>query len=228
MDFIKKYLKTPISAANEKGEVASLKFGILSLVIFFAYTFLCKIVSAWKLANAVSSYFSKKISFGDKVENYIDYLFKNEGILSILKSSLITVILFAVFVLLLFAVLKIFKKENADYLKISTKLLLTNLYVIPINLVLGLLGLIKVKFFIYLTLFLSIVYVIAFIVLNIFAIHKIVDEEDHDKSFRMIMIAIVAFILLIALVSFLFGDNSSSSLSILNSLSGSGISSLLN
>lgn len=215
MEFIKKYLKTPISAASEKGEQASLKFGIIALVIFWAYTFLCDLVSAWKLATI--SFYSE-LDFGDKVERYVDYLFENEGIVDILKGSLITLIVFAVFVLFLFAVLKIFKKENADYLKISTTLLLTNLYIVPIKLVLGILGIFEAKFFVYVTLLLTIVYAIAFIVLNLFAIHKMLNEEDHDKAFRMIMIAIIGFILLLALVVFLFGDDLTSSLDMITGL----------
>ncbi|MBE5822244.1 MAG: hypothetical protein E7311_06655 [Clostridiales bacterium] len=216
MEFIKKYLKTPISSASEKGEQASLKFSIISLVIFWAYTFLCDLVSAWKLSTI--SFYSE-LDFGDKVERYVDYLFENEGIVDILKGSLITLIVFAVFVLFLFAVLKIFKKENADYLKISTTLLLTNLYIVPIKLVLGILGIFEAKFFVYVTLLLSIVYAVAFIILNLFAIHKMLNEEDHDKSFRMIMIAIIGFILLLALVVFLFGDDLTSSLNIIQGLS---------
>lgn len=215
MEFIKKYLKTPISSASEKGEQASLKFGIISLVIFWAYTFLCDLVSAWKLSTI--SFYSE-LDFGDKVERYIDYLFKNEGIVDLIKGSLITLIVFAVFVLFLFAVLKIFKKENADYLKISTTLLLTNLYIVPIKLVLGILGIFEAKFFVYVTLLLSIVYAVAFIILNLFAIHKLLNEEDHDKSFRMIMIAIIGFILLLALVVFLFGDDITSSLNMISGL----------
>ena len=217
MEFIKKYLKTPISAASEKGEQASLKFGIISLVIFWAYTFLRSIVGAWGTATKYLSYYSEP-DFGDKVEAYFDYLFKNEAIVDLIKSSLITLIVFAVFVLFLFAVLKIFKKENADYLKISTTLLLTNLYIVPIKIVLGILGIFEAKFFVYVTLLLSIVYAVAFIILNLFAIHKLLNEEDHDKSFRMIMIAIIGFILLLALVVFLFGDDLTSSLNMISGL----------
>lgn len=215
MEFIKKYFKTPISTANEKGEQVNLKFSIIALAIFWAYSLLGELVSAWKIST-ISLY--SKLDFGDKVERYIDYLFKNDGLITTFKSSLITLIVFGIFVLFLFAILKIFKKENADYLKLSTTLLLTNLYIIPIKLVLGILSMFKAKFFIYLVALLSIIYSIAFIILNVFAIHKLLNEENHDKSFRMIMIAIISFILLIALILFLFGDNITSSLNILNGL----------
>ncbi len=204
MEFIKTYLKNPITTAVEKGKEGSTKFGLIGLAIYFAYLFLSNIVNAWKAATY--SFYGDP-TFGEKIESYFEYLFENDGLVTCLKTSLITVALVALFILAIFIVLKVMKKSDISYIRILTTMLVANIYIVPINLVLGLLGIFDVEILVNITGVLSIIYMISLLILNVYTIHSLLEEENYDKSLLYTIVSIASFVIVIALVLFVFSED---------------------